>query len=93
MPRSLLYNLFVSSNLSFVYPVIRTDLPRGSMSPISALAVLTQRAYYVSLRNKAVVALLSSFILALVACGITHAVVAVETSAAEMVEDRGICRV
>lgn len=58
-----------------------------------SLAVLAQRAYYVSLRSKAVAGFLTLFILALVALGITHAVVAVQTSPAELVDGHGVCRV
>lgn len=62
-------------------------------SPIAALAVLTQRAYYVSLRSRIVACGLTLFILALVALGITHAVVAVETSPEELIHGHGVCRV
>lgn len=59
----------------------------------AALAVLTQRAYYVSLRNKAILGTMALFIVALVACGITHAVLAVESTPGAMVDGHGACRV
>jgi hypothetical protein len=63
------------------------------VSQLAALAVLTQRAYYVSMRSKKALGLLGVLVLGVVAMGIVHAVCAVEASSSEIVRGDGRCRV
>ncbi|KAK9896872.1 hypothetical protein P389DRAFT_50654 [Cystobasidium minutum MCA 4210] len=58
-----------------------------------SMAVLAQRAYYVSLRSKIVVFVLLLFIAAMMGLGLTHAIVAVESAPAAALAAHGHCRV